>query len=234
MSVSKNGAILEDEYYKGLVIMPERNTFGIDASEILEAVDHNRVEDANYYLEREEDLEGQLAVIHDYFNQWITDGMGWKEGGKLTDEQAAQLLQFVIDYDPDMSESEIAVNVLDIVTGESWNDTSIRGSSQSQYATVLYPTTGAVAYSADDINTLGYLYFNEGTEWHITEFWSDGTEEGPYSVYIPGYGEAEDVLPDYLQSSIPDGVQLEIIEFTGNYNDYDDYEEEDYYEEEYV
>lgn len=65
--------------------------------------------------------------------------------------------------------------VLSIVYGEKWTCDVIRGSAQGDWNNVFYP---AAAFTEKNIEQFETLYFNEGTEWIV----SDDMDEEPNSI----------------------------------------------------
>lgn len=91
----------------------------------------------------------------------------------------------------------ILLSVMDIVTGRKWNSTTIHGSCQGDWQSVLYPSD---VYSDETIEYLEKDYFNTGSEWiiHDEESIPESAEDiSGYSLYCYSWdidGIADEIL----------------------------------------
>lgn len=92
--------------------------------------------------------------------------------------------------------------VLSIVYGEKWTWNVIRGSAQVDWNNVFYPVA---AFTDKNIERFETLYFNEGTEWMV----SDDLDEEPNSA------EEIDGMSVYCCAWNLDGIKEEIADECG-------------------
>lgn len=100
-------------------------------------------------------------------------------------------------------ELENIVWCLNLITPyTSWTYDTLRGSSQSEWNDVIYPSE---IYNRNDIKTLGIYYWNEGTEWIISEPYEDNTiiqDEDKIDFQIGYYSTNYDI--DEIRKEIAD------------------------------
>lgn len=92
--------------------------------------------------------------------------------------------------------------MLSIVYGEKWTWNVIRGSAQVDWNNVFYPVA---AFTDKNIERFKMLYFNEGTEWMV----SDDLDEEPNSL------DEIDGMNVYCCAWDADGVKEEIADVCG-------------------
>lgn len=92
--------------------------------------------------------------------------------------------------------------MLSIVYGEKWTWNVIRGSAQVDWNNVFYPVA---AFTDKNIERFETLYFNEGTEWMV----SDDLDEEPNSA------EEIDGMSVYCCAWNLDGIKEEIADECG-------------------
>ena len=101
-----------------------------------------------------------------------------------------------------IAEENFLCEVLSIVCGEKWTWDVIRGSAQGDWNNVFYP---AAAFTGKNIEQFKMLYFNEGTEWMV----SDDLDEEPNSL------DEIDGMNVYCCAWDADGVKEEIADVCG-------------------
>lgn len=92
--------------------------------------------------------------------------------------------------------------ILPVGLGEKWTWDVIRGSAQGDWNNVFYP---AAAFTEKNIEQFEMLYFNEGTEWMV----SDDLDEEPNSL------DEIDGMNVYCCAWDADGVKEEIADVCG-------------------
>ena len=108
----------------------------------------------------------------------------------------------------DRFESNRVCRAMELLTGEKWDRTTIRGYCQGDWQDVYFPTA---KYSADDLRILEIEYFNLGTEWEI--IYTEAPDDA-YCAYC--YTDTDDRIRAEIASiagSAPDDVTLQ--KFTG-------------------
>lgn len=121
----------------------------------------------------------------------IMDYLPPENGGKYTPEQLEKLCSLVENYDCNLTTShdlQILCDVLTIVSGETYDWTTIRGLSQSEWNYCVFPAN-------ENPNRFESEYFNLGTEWMISEA-EEGEELNPdevndWSMYCYNWNDEE-------------------------------------------
>ena len=171
----------------------------------------------------------ESILIKDYFPKysWNEKSRAYEESSdiKLTKEEVDNIREIVHKYDRchvKSYEEEIAIPLLDIITGQSWTTRTLRGCCQSDWIDIIYPMIGSIYYTTDEIRYLEAMYFNTGTEWIVSEipldvdttsedFDVDAFDIGSYYImaydYKKGLSEQLNVNED----------SIEIWEFDGYY-----------------
>jgi hypothetical protein len=100
-------------------------------------------------------------------------------------------------------ENTVFCDVLELVTRQAFNCSTIRGSVQGEWQYIIYPRE----YSREWLRAFEAEYFNTGTEWSIKE--GDGGDE--YFVYCTTYDPRAEIAQ--ITNTTPENVIL--YEFDG-------------------
>lgn len=164
-----------DEAYSGLVIDGNRS-FNSHTTAEYDLIRENLEDMLYYYSEDNTDNLTVAEFLDDYGFSYTDDTL--PEWGTMFEEG-----YYIFDRERD----DTTAWALTLLTGDKWEYTTIKGSSQSDWQGCYYNTS---LWSADSISNLAKEYFNEGTEWIIHD--DDGEPETAediegYSMYCYGY-----------------------------------------------
>lgn len=110
--------------------------------------------------------------------------------GKYTRAERLRIPEIAREYYYGADENACICTLLEIVTGQPWECSTLRGCCQSDWVYAFYP---AHAWTRETLNAFETEYFNTGTEWEIHD--GDEAPEDPgeicgYSVYCTSWNEA--------------------------------------------
>lgn len=108
---------------------------------------------------------------------------------------------------------------LNIITNHTWSNKAIYGSAQGEWNNIVYPDD---VFTPKDIDTLSCLYWNEGTEWSISDCYPEDNDDtqrtieeiefeyGHYSILY----DTEDIKQEIAQMNdiSPNDVTLFVFE----------------------
>ena len=137
----------------------------------------------------------RMADTYDYLSLSVED-LKWNiqedipKPDSYTDEEVETIRSLLVDYqeaDNEAKRLSALIGILNIYTGQTWIERTIRGSVQGEWQTIFYPEQ---EYSEKAIQNLEIEYFNLGTEWIIHD--EKSVPEKPedvcgYSVYLHGW-----------------------------------------------
>lgn len=87
-------------------------------------------------------------------------------------------------------ENTVLCNVLELITGKTWDHSTIRGCSQGEWQDIIFPAE----YGREWLEHFETEYFNTGSEWIIHD--GDGTPDGPddidgFTMYAHGWNDEQ-------------------------------------------
>jgi hypothetical protein len=206
-----------NDYYDGIIFAQGNGTKPIDdrLAAIVDGLD---------------DASGAFVKLHEFpwydsFDELIDDIFPHTDKCSYTENQMTNWLKLLTFSLPDgrlpqvnglgASAIDDDMNIeaaFNLVYGGKWRHAEIHGSSQSDWARILYDTG---KYSDDDIAEFETLYFNTGTEWIVhDEAYEPGLPEEitGYSVYVTDWNTARG-LRDALD--LLDSDELAVYEYAG-------------------
>ena len=184
----------------------------------------------NQHAKRLEEIRAALADLADTWEE-LNDGghayyASWREAlndlippedaeREYTRTERLELAKLAAQFEwcSSSAENSILCAVLELVTGQEWEEGTLRGCCQGDWQEIIYPA----AYGREWLDQFEAEYFNTGTEWII----HDGNEapETPedisgYSVYCYGWNH------DLIRQEIADAAgcspeNIILYEFTG-------------------
>lgn len=120
-----------------------------------------------------------------------------------------QLIYWKCVVEADETYDEPFPKILTCMTGKKYVETTIHGSSQSEWARLIHPAD----WTDDMVERFEAEYFNTGEEWML--YPADDPDD-VVSVYTTGYNEdlvKKEISEDYLDGVKPEEIELQI--FTG-------------------
>lgn len=127
----------------------------------------------------------RMAETYDYLSLSDED-LKWnieedlRKPNEYSMEEVQTIRALISDYqnaDTEAKERSALIGILNIFTGQTWIEKTIRGCCQGEWQTVFYPEE---QYSEQAINNLEIEYFNLGSDWIIHD--RDNTPEKPEDV----------------------------------------------------
>ena len=166
----------------------------------------DKLNDLREAIERAGDEWDELQVGASTYDSWeevLADHLApWESRGEYTREERKHWADICIRYYEAKSyeENGVLCDALELISGEEWEEKTIRGCCQGDWQEIIYPAI----YGADWLECFETEYFNTGSEWIIHN--EDDTPKGPedisgYSVYCYGWNR--------------DKIRLEIAEAVG-------------------
>lgn len=142
---------------------------------------------------RLDDIKQALCEIYDVCQGWsnysklsdVTPGRD--DGRNYTRAERLQLVRLAKNYteysNNSDDESEILCAVLELITGQKYDYTTIRGCSQGDWQEIIYPAE----YGRDWLSDFETEYFNTGAEWCISE--NDPESDDAYYFYSHSWSD---------------------------------------------
>lgn len=165
----------------------------------------------NSHSGRLEDIKRALEDIYDVCQGWShysnladvmparDDGREYTRAERLT---FARLAKNYFEYRNSSSdENEILRDVLELITGQKYKNTTIRGCCQGDWQDIIYPAE----YGRDWLECFETEYFNTGAEWIIDEDWS---------VYTHVWS-SDGIREEIANAAGVDPADVVLLEFTG-------------------
>ena len=128
--------------------------------------DHSgRLEDIKRALEDISDVCNGYGYTNNLVNV-IPDRDDGREYTRQERQQLARLAQNYMEYASGSSdEGELLCDVLELITGQKYDYTEIRGCCQGDWQEIIYPAE----YGREWLRDFETEYFNTGAEWRISE-----------------------------------------------------------------
>ena len=147
----------------------------------------------NDHAGRLEDIKQALEDIYDVTQGWSNyskladviperdDGREYTRDERLTFSRLAKNYSEYSNSSDD--ESEILCDVLELITGQKYDYTTIRGCCQGDWQDIIYP----VEYGREWLRDFETEYFNTGAEWRISE--NDPESDDCYYFYTHSWSD---------------------------------------------
>lgn len=119
-------------------------------------------------------------ILHDY-------GFTRRDGKPWSNQQKHKWRLFMEGNGP-ADEEDAICEMLELMTGQAWETTTIRGCCQGDWQTMFYPAD----WTRESVEQFEIEYFNTGSEWTIHD--EETTPESPeeisgYTVYCHGWND---------------------------------------------
>lgn len=135
------------------------------------------------------EYENIKAKYIKYYNNTteLVNDLFYRENGKKYNTREIHAFKNIFErYKSNFNEDDAILCILELMTGERYKKTIIRGYSQGDYAKIIHPIT----ITKDTINYIEACYFGTGTEYSIYEeeteelLTVDELENGAYDNYF--------------------------------------------------
>lgn len=167
---------------------------------------------------RLEDIKQALADIYDICNGWscyskLSDVMPARDDGReYTRDERLTLARLAANhaecsYNSD-DECALLCDVLELITGQKYDYTTIRGCCQGDWQEIIYPAE----YGREWLRDFETEYFNTGAEWRISE----GTPDSDDNYYFYSHSWSDDGTRDEIAAAAGvDPGDVILYTFTG-------------------
>ena len=110
-------------------------------------------------------------------------------------------------------ENDILCKVLELITGKTWDNSTIRGYCQGDWQEIIFPAE----YGREWLEEFETEYFNTGTEWIVHD--GDTTPDGPddidgFCVYAHGWNN-EQIKREIADAAGAANAEVILYEFSG-------------------
>jgi hypothetical protein len=167
---------------------------------------------------RLEDIKQALEDVYDVCNGWscyskLSDVLPARDGGReytraerLTLARLAKNYQ-EYSYNSD-DENALFCDLLELITGQKYDYTTIRGCCQGDWQNIIYPAE----YGRDWLSDFETEYFNTGAEWRISE----NNPESDDCYYFYSHSWSDDGTRDEIAAAAGvDPSDVILYSFTG-------------------
>ena len=167
-----------------------------------------RLDDIKQALEEISDICNGLG----YYNKLSDVTPARDDGRNYTRAERLQLVRLAKNYteysNNSDDESEILCDVLELITGQKYDYTTIRGCSQGDWQEIIYPAE----YGRDWLDDFETEYFNTGAEWRITE--NDPESDDNFYMYTHAWRD-DDIRAEIAAAAGVDPGDVVLCTFTG-------------------
>jgi hypothetical protein len=105
-------------------------------------------------------------------------------------------------------ENDVLCKVLELITGKTWDNGTIRGCCQGDWQEIIFPAE----YGRDWLDNFETEYFNTGAEWRINE--NDPNSEGNYYMYTHAWRD-DDIRAEIADAAGVDPADVILYTFDG-------------------
>lgn len=167
---------------------------------------------------RLEDIKRALEDISDvcsgygYTNNLLDVIPGRDDGREYTRAERMQLVRLAKNYteysNNSDDENKILCDVLEFITGQKYDYTTIRGCCQGDWQEIIYPAE----YGREWLYNFEIEYFNTGAEWRISE--NDPESDDNYYMYTHAWSD-DDIRAEIAAAAGVDPGDVILYTFTG-------------------
>ena len=167
---------------------------------------------------RLEDIKQAMEDIYDVCNGWSytnklcdviparDDGRSYTRAERLT---LARLAKNYAEYSYNSDdENALLCDVLELITGQEYENGTIRGCCQGDWQEIIYPAE----YGRDWLSDFETEYFNTGAEWRISE--NDPESDDNYYMYTHGWSD-DGIRDEIAAAAGVDPGDVILYKFTG-------------------
>lgn len=154
-----------------------------------------------------------------YYDSWadvLADILPPSGRGEYTRAERLRIPEIASEYYYGADENTCICALLEIVTGQPWEWSTLRGCCQGDWVEAFYP---ANAWTRETLEAFETEYFNTGSEWEIHD--GDEAPESPeeirgYSVYCTSWNEAgqRQEIADAIGCDPSDVIMYEFTGYT--------------------
>lgn len=178
--------------------------------------DHaGRLEDIRRGLENIADIYGDMQNGESWIRNGNLHATIWYEmprdnGTGYTRAERLQIVQLANNYCNCRSyeENDILCAALEIVTGQKYNNATIRGCCQGDWQDIIYPAE----YGREWLYDFEMEYFNTGAEWRISE--NDPENDDNYYMYTHSWSD-DGTRAEIAAAAGVDPGDVILYQFTG-------------------
>jgi hypothetical protein len=147
-----------------------------------------------------------------YYNSWIdalNEHTPRDDGREYTRAERLQFIELANDYcESSSDERELLCAALELITGQEYENDTIRGCSQGDWQEIIYPAE----YGREWLCDFETEYFNTGAEWRISE--NDPENDDNYYIYTHAWRD-DDIRAEIAAAAGVEPCDVILYQFTG-------------------